>query len=114
MDLGDAIKNKAFEQLIFSCNNNIMKRDSTNILNLFPTFLWLNKTMKLLMKNHETRPTAYALFPKMNVAISLIHIFMVIVVALVVVVIVLVVMVVDMVIKEISKRHFITRSGTIM
>jgi len=44
MGLGDAIKeiNKASEQVICSCNNNIMKIDFTNIMNLFDTFLWLN------------------------------------------------------------------------
>ena len=47
MGIGDAIKeiNKACEQLIYSSNNNIVKRDFTNILNLFDAFLWLNKTM---------------------------------------------------------------------
>jgi len=37
MSLGNVIKgiNKVFEHLICSYNNNIMKRDFTNILNLF-------------------------------------------------------------------------------
>jgi len=45
MGLGDTIKkrNKVTEQLNFSYDNNIVKRDFTNILNLFYTFLWLNK-----------------------------------------------------------------------
>jgi len=36
MDVGDVIKeiNKTFELLICSCNNNIVKKDFTNILNL--------------------------------------------------------------------------------
>jgi len=45
MGLGDTIKerNKASEQLIFSYDNNIVKRDFKNILNLFHAFIWLNK-----------------------------------------------------------------------
>jgi len=58
IDLGDTIKerNKAFEQLICSYENNIVNKDFTNIKNLFHAFVWLNKTMKLLMKNHEIYP----------------------------------------------------------
>jgi len=70
------------------------------------------------MKNYETQPTCAIPFAKMNAIISLIHIFMVRVVTLVlivvVVVVVLVIMVVDMVIKQISKRYFITITRTIM
>jgi len=114
--LGDTIKerNKASEQLICSCGNNIVKRDFTNILNLFHVFVWLNKTMKLLMKTHEICPTGSAPFLEVNTIIFLIYIFMVIVVALVVVVVMLGIMIMDMVIKNISKIHFIIRSGTIM
>jgi len=41
MDFGDVIKeiNKAFEQLICFYNNKIVRRDFTNILNLFHVFL---------------------------------------------------------------------------
>ena len=55
MGLGDAIKerNKSFEQLICSYENNIVNRDFTNIMNLFHTFVLLDKAIKLLMKNHE-------------------------------------------------------------
>jgi len=55
MGLGDTMKeiNKASEQLICSYENNIVNRDFTNIMNLFHAFVWLNKAMKLLMKNHE-------------------------------------------------------------
>jgi len=34
-----------------------MNRDFTNIMNLFHAFVWLNKAMKLLMKNHEIHQT---------------------------------------------------------
>ena len=83
IDLGDIIKerNKTSKQLICLCDNNIVKRDLTNILNLFNAFVWLNKTMKFLMKNHEIRPTGSASFPRVNVVIFLIYMFMVIVVA---------------------------------
>jgi len=90
------------------------KRDFTNILNLFHASVWLNKTMKLLMKNHEVHPIGFASFPKVNATIFLIYIFMVIVVALVVVVVMLRIMIVDMIIKKISKRHFIIKSGIIV
>jgi len=55
MDPSDTIKerNKASEQLICSCENNLVNRDFKNIMNLFHAFVWLNKVMKLLMKNHE-------------------------------------------------------------
>ena len=45
----DTIKkrNKASEQLICSCDNNIVKRDFPNIMNWFHAFVWLNKAMKL-------------------------------------------------------------------
>jgi len=47
MGLGDVIKeiNKAIEKLIFFYNNNIVKRDFSNIMNLFHVLLRLNKTM---------------------------------------------------------------------
>ena len=47
MILGDTIieRNKAFEQLICSYDNNIVRRGFTNILNLFHAFVWLNKAM---------------------------------------------------------------------
>ena len=47
MGLGDTIKerNKAYGQLICSYDNNTVKIDFTNILNLFHVFLWFNKTM---------------------------------------------------------------------
>jgi len=60
--------------------------------------------MKLLMKNHEIRPTGPAPFLEVNATIFFIYIFMVIAVALVVVVIMLGIMIVDMVIKKVSKR----------
>jgi len=58
MGLGDTIRerNKAFEQLICSCENNIVNRDFTNNMNLLQAFVWLNKAMKLFMKNHEIHP----------------------------------------------------------
>jgi len=34
---------------------NIVKRDFTNIMNLFHSYVWLDKAIKLLMKNHEIR-----------------------------------------------------------
>jgi len=45
MGLGGAIKeiNKTFKKLICYCNNNIVKRDFIDILNLFHVFLWLKK-----------------------------------------------------------------------
>jgi len=41
MGLRDTIKekNKASEQLICSCDNNIVNRDFTNIMNLFHAFV---------------------------------------------------------------------------
>jgi len=66
MSHSDIIKerNKASDHLICSCENNIvnrdftniMNRDFTNIMNLFHVFVWLNKAMKLLIKNHEIHP----------------------------------------------------------
>ena len=108
MGLGDTIKerNKASEQLICSYDNNVVKKDFTNILNLFHAFVWLNKTMKFLMKNHEICPTSFASFPEVNATIFLIYIFIVIVVALVVVVVMLRITIVDIVIKKISKKTF--------
>jgi len=70
--------------------------------------------MKFLMKIHETRPPSYVPFSKVNAIIFLINIFMVIIMALVVVVVLVVIMVIDMIIKKISKRYFITTSGTII
>jgi len=43
-----------------------MRRDFTNILNLFYTFLWLNKTMSFFIENHETYPIGFAPFLKVN------------------------------------------------
>ena len=53
----DTIKEryKASKQLICSCKKNIVKRDFTNIMNLFYAYVWLDKAIKLLMKNHEIR-----------------------------------------------------------
>jgi len=64
MGIGDIIKerNKTSEQLICSCDNNIVKRDFTHIMNLFHAFVWLNKAMKLLIKNHEICLTSSAPF----------------------------------------------------
>ena len=47
MGLGDTIKeiNKVYEQLICSRDNNIVKRYFINIMNLFQTFIWLNKAI---------------------------------------------------------------------
>ena len=116
MGLGDIIKeiNKISEQLIYYIDNTVVKRDFTNIPNLFHAFVWLNKTMKFLIKNHEIHQTGSAPFLEVNAIIFLIYIFMVIVVALVMVVVMLGIMIVDMVIKKISKRNFIIRSGTIV
>jgi len=46
MGIDDTIieRNKTSEQLICSYENNIVKRDFTNILNLFHTFVWLKKS----------------------------------------------------------------------
>jgi len=46
---------KAAEQLICSYENNLVNRDFTNIMNLFRTFVWLDKVIKFLMKSHEIR-----------------------------------------------------------
>jgi len=83
-------------------------------MNLFHAFVWLNKIMKLLMKNHEIRPIDSTPFPEGNATIFLSYIFMVIVVALVVVVVMIGIMIVEMVIKKISKKYFIIKSGTIV
>jgi len=48
-------RNKESKQLICSCNTTIVKRDFTNIINIFHYYVWLNESMKLLMKNHEIR-----------------------------------------------------------
>ena len=74
----------------------------------------MNKTLKLLMKNHEIRSTGFGSFSKVNATLFLIYIFMVIVMDLVVVVVMLGIMIVGMVIKKISKRYFINKSGTIV
>ena len=52
MGLGDVIKeiNKVSKHLICSSNNNIAKRDFTNVLNLFDVFLWLNKNNEFLIR----------------------------------------------------------------
>jgi len=58
MDFGLPLKkerNKASRQLFFSFDNNIKKRNFTSIMNLFHVFVWLNKAIKFLMKNHEIR-----------------------------------------------------------
>jgi len=65
------------------------------------------------MRKREICSTSFALFPEVNATIFFINIFMVIVVALVVVVVIIGIMVVDIIIKKISKRHFIIRNGTI-
>jgi len=56
---------------------------------------------ELLIDHHETYPIGSALFPKVN-ATTFDYIFMI------------VILIMDMVIKEISKTHFVIRSGTVM
>ena len=65
MGLGNVIKeiNKVSDQLICSYNNIIMRRDFTNILNLFDIFLWLNKTKSFFIENHETFPIGSCITP---------------------------------------------------
>jgi len=77
MGLGDTIKerNKATEQLICFYDNNIVKRDFTNIMNLFHVFVWLNKATKLLMKNHEIFPIDSTPFPEVNAIINIMNLF---------------------------------------
>jgi len=70
--------------------------------------------MKLLLKNHEIRPTSSASFPEVNTTIFFIYIFMFTIVALVMVVVMIEIMIVEMTMKKISKIHFIIRSGTIV
>ena len=36
-----------------------MNRDLTNIMHLFHAFVWLNKVMKFLIKNHEIHPICF-------------------------------------------------------
>ena len=73
----DTIKerNKASKQLICSCNKNIVKRDFTNIMNLFHAYVWLNEAIKLLIENHETCPIGYAPFSEVNAAINIMNLF---------------------------------------
>jgi len=121
MGLGDVIKerNKRYEQIISSHNNNIVRK----ILQIF----WIDFMSLVVEQNNEifnenswdlfcsvSRSECnhisflflfsllLILFHNMLSTISIIHIFMIIVVTLVVVIIVLVIMVVDMIIKEIS------------
>jgi len=44
-------------------------------MNLFHAFVWLDKTMKLLMKNHKIRPTGSSPFSKVNVIINIMNLF---------------------------------------
>jgi len=52
-----------------------VKKDFTNIMDLFHAFIWLNKAIKLLMKNNEICPTSSATFPEVNSAINIMNLF---------------------------------------
>jgi len=103
MGLGDTIKerNKASKQLIFSYDNNIVKRKFTNIflIYLMPSCVWTKQWA--FARKSWNRPIGSTLFPEVNTTTFDLYFHVVLVIM-------------DMVIKEILKTHFIIISGTIM
>ena len=140
----DTIKsrNKASKQLICSCDKNIVKKDSQILWIYFmPMYGWLDKAIKLLMKNHEIR--LICSIPRSECSNKYYEFISCLCMAeqsnelliknhetcpnwfcsilrsecnniLFIFSWSIMILILDMVIKKISKTHFVTRSDTIM
>lgn len=54
---------KVFEQLICSCNNNIMKKGFCKYFEFISCLIETKQNNEFLMKNHVTHPTGSPSFP---------------------------------------------------
>jgi len=77
MSLSDTIKeiNKTFEQLICSCNNNIVKKRFHKYYEFISCLCMVEQSSEAFDENHEICPTGSAPFPEVNASINIMNLF---------------------------------------